>query len=69
LERLSQFHNSVAFITDMNALRHTNFCSDQLLANDSLVRRITTEKLASQMLAGGTLYRKPAHTEAPNVRS
>ena len=35
LERLSQFHNSAAFITDMNALRHSNFCSDRLLANDT----------------------------------
>jgi hypothetical protein len=34
LERLSQFHNSVAFITDMNALQHSNLCSDRLLAND-----------------------------------
>jgi hypothetical protein len=31
---LSQFHNSVAFITDMNALQHSSFCSDRLLAND-----------------------------------
>jgi hypothetical protein len=25
----------VAFITDMNALQHSNFCSDRLLANDN----------------------------------
>jgi hypothetical protein len=35
LERLSQFHNSAAFITDMNALQHKQFCADGLLASDS----------------------------------
>jgi hypothetical protein len=26
---------SAAFITDMNALQHSNFCADRLLASDS----------------------------------
>jgi hypothetical protein len=33
-ERLSHFLNLVAFITDTNALQHSNFCLDRLLAND-----------------------------------
>jgi hypothetical protein len=34
LERVSLFHNSGVFITDMNVLQHSNFCADRLLAGE-----------------------------------
>jgi hypothetical protein len=43
---LSQFHNSAAFITDMNASQHSGSCADRLLASD----RYLSYKLSSRDL-------------------
>jgi hypothetical protein len=55
LERLSQFHNPVALITDMNALRLRNFCPDRLLANHAAERDLQSSS-ARSLIDGHTKY-------------
>jgi hypothetical protein len=63
LERLSQFHNSAAFTTDMNALRRSNFCPDRLLAKDTIKKTkgqdMDADEIGCRYLLGANPFSMP----------